>query len=141
MPPRQRSSRSTVSLAPKLRRTLETRGARSDKGHGPFNYTNQLIRTMELYDSVLGRSDPRRTAGMPPDHYELVLEILTEPLELEDFHILRLGDYLFELRAFQDQARQRQLDPRPFCDALNNYPFAEKLHLVDAAQIRHAPPR
>ena len=78
---------------------------------------------------------------MPPDHYELVLEILAEPLELEDFHILRLGDYLFELGAFHAQARQRQIDPRQLCDLLNEYPFAEKLHLVDAAQIRHAPSR
>jgi hypothetical protein len=140
--PRQRPSRSTISLPPRLRQRLEARGARSDKSHGPFNYTGQLARTMELYDSVLGRSDPRQTAAMPHDHYELVLDILTDPLELEEFHILRLADYLFELPAFQALARERQIDPRQLCDTVNSYSFAEKLHLVDAAQVRHhAPPR
>jgi hypothetical protein len=139
--PRQRPNRSTVSLPPRLRQRLEARGARSDKGHGPFAYTAQLARTLELYDSVLGKSDPRHTAGMTSDHYELVLDILTDPLALAEFHILRLGDYLFELAAFKALAHQRQIDPRQFCDTLNGYPFAEKLHLVDAAQVLHAPPR
>ncbi len=139
--PRQRSGRSTISLPPVLRKSLEERGARGDKSHGPFNYTSQLSRTLARYDTVLARSDPRATAAMPPAHYELVLDSLTDPLELADFHISRLGEYLFELRAFQALARERQLDPRQVCDALNGYPFAEKLHLVDAAQVRHAPPQ
>ena len=138
-PPRQRPSRSTVSLPPRVRQRLEARGARAAKGHGRFSYTNQLARTLVFYDSVLGKSDPRQTAGMRPDQYDLVLEILTEPLELQEFHILRLGDYLFEHRTFQARARERQIDPRQLCDTLNGYPFAEKLHLVDAAQTRHAP--
>lgn len=138
--PRQRPYRSTVALQPELRKTLEDRGARSDRGKGPLGYARQLARTLLWYDTVLAKSDPRQTVGMPPDHYELVLESLTDPLELEQFHIARLGDYLLERRAFRDLARERQLDPRQFCDTLNGYPFAEKLHLVDAAQIRHAPP-
>ena len=142
MPARpQRPRRSTVSLAPWLRQTLEERGARGDKSHGPFNYTIQLTRTLARYDTVIARSDPRETAAMPPDHYELVVDSLTEPLDLEDFHISRLGDYLFEQRAFQALARERRLDPRQVCDTLNGYPFAEKLHLVDTAQVRHAPPQ
>ena len=86
--PRQRTHRSTISLSPKLRDRLEARGARSDKGHGPYNYTRQLGRTLELYDSVLIKSDPRQTRDM-----------------------------------------------------LNAFPYAEKLHLTDAAQVRNAPPR
>lgn len=139
--PRQRPHRSTVSLPPKLRHRLEARGARSDKSHGPFNYTSQLARTLELYDSVLVKSDPRQTANMAEPDYQLILELLTDPLALETFHIARLGDFLFELPAFHTRARERQLDPQRFRDTINGYPFAEKLHLVDAAQIRNAPPR
>jgi hypothetical protein len=142
VPPRQHPSRSTVSLPPWVRQRFEARGARAARGrHGSFSYTNQLARTLEFYDSVLGKSDPRQTAGMRPDQYDLVLEILTEPLELKEFHILRLGDYLLEHRTFQARARERQIDPRQLCEALNGYPFAEKLHLVEAALIRHAPRR
>lgn len=139
--PRQRPHRSTVSLPPKLRNRLEARGARSDKSHGPFNYTSQLARTLELYDSVLIKSDPRQTSDMPEHDYQLVLELLTDPLALETFHIARLGDYLFELPAYQARARERKFDPQRFRETINAYPFAEKLHLVDAAQVRNAPPR
>ena len=139
--PRQRTHRSTISLSPKLRDRLEARGARSDKSHGPYNYTRQLARTLELYDSVLIKSDPRQTRDMPEAHYELVLELLTEPLALESFHIVRLGDYLFDLPAFRARARDLRLDPQQFRDALNAFPYAEKLHLTDAAQVRNAPPR
>jgi hypothetical protein len=139
--PRQRAHRSTISLSPKLRDRLEARGARSDKGHGPYNYTRQLARTLELYDSVLVKSDPRETRDMPEKDYELVLELLTEPLALESFHIVRLGDYLFDLPAFRARARERRIDPQQFRDMLNAFPYAEKLHLADAAQVRNAPPR
>jgi hypothetical protein len=94
-----------------------------------------------LFDSVLERSDPRRTRGMPEASYELVLEILADPLELESFHIVRLGDYLFDLKPFQARARELEIDPRAFRDLVNAYAYAEKLHLVDAAQVRHAPPQ
>jgi hypothetical protein len=139
--PRQRAHRSTISLSPKLRDRLEARGARSDKGHGPYNYTRQLARTLELYDSVLVKSDPRETRDMPEKDYEMVLELLTEPLALESFHIVRLGDYLFDLPAFRARARERRIDPQQFRDMLNAFPYAEKLHLADAAQVRNAPPR
>lgn len=139
--PRQRAHRSTISLSPKLRDRLEARGARSDKGHGPYNYTRQLARTLELYDSVLVKSDPRETRDMPEKDYEMVLELLTEPLALESFHIVRLGDYLFDLPSFRARARERRIDPQQFRDTLNAFPYAEKLHLTDAAQVRNAPPR
>jgi hypothetical protein len=139
--PRPRPHRSTISLPTEIRLRLEARGARSDRQRGPFNYTRQLARTLELYDAVLVKSDPRQTLAMPKHGYELVLEVLTDPLALESFHITRLGDYLLDLPAFQAQARARKIDPQKFRDLLNGYPFAEKLHLVDAAQVRHAPPQ
>jgi hypothetical protein len=139
--PRQRAHRSTISLPPKLRNRLEARGARSDKSHGPYNYTRQLARTLELYDSVLIKSDPRQTREMPEDDYEMVVAVLTDPLALESFHIVRLGDFLFDLPEFRARARERGIDPQQFRDKLNAFPYAEKLHLVDAAQVRNAPPR
>jgi hypothetical protein len=137
---RQRPPRSTLSLSPELRDQLEARGARSDKGHGPLNYSRQLARTLAFYDSVLISSDPRRSRHLSPDDYEMVVEALTDPLALESFHISRLGDFLLELPAFRATVRARKLNPEKLRDTLNALPYAEKLHLVDAAQIRVAPP-
>jgi hypothetical protein len=136
---RQRRRRTTIALPSSLRDRLEARGARSDKGHGPYNYTRQLARTVERYDSVLARSDPRQTRDLPDEAYELVVELLTSPLELESFHILHLGDYLFDQPAFHARAGERRIDPQQLRDTLNALPYAEKLHLADAAQVRNAP--
>ncbi|HEY6324836.1 MAG TPA: hypothetical protein VJA16_25090 [Thermoanaerobaculia bacterium] len=137
----ERERRSTISLAPEVRAALEARGARSDKGHGPRNYTRQLARTVELYGAVVERSDPRQTRDMPADQYELVVEVLTDPLALATFHILHLGDYLLDLPAFRARLRELEVDSEQLRGLLNGYPFAEKLHLVEAAQVRHAPPK
>ena len=138
--PRQRSHRSTISLPARLREALEKRGARSDKSHGPYNYTRQLTRTLELYGAVIEKSDPRQTRALPKAHYELVVEVLTDALDLETFHIHLLGDYLCELPAFVARIRDLELDAQDLRDVINAYTFAEKLHLVDAALVRHAPP-
>jgi len=139
--PRNRPYRTTISLAPELRARLEARGARSDKGHGPYNYTRQLTRTLELFDSLLAKSDPRQTHAMSQDDYDLAIAALTDALLLVTFHIDRLGHYLFELPAFQARAGELAIDPQDLRDRINAYPFAEKLHLTQAALIHHAPSR
>jgi hypothetical protein len=136
--PRRPPHRSTISLAPELRARLEARGARSDKGHGPYNYTRQLGRTLELFDSLLAKSDPRQTNAMPQDDYDLVVAALPDALMLVTFHIAHLGDFLFELPAFRARAAELALDPQELRDRINAYPFAEKVHLAQAAQIHHA---
>src|SRR5258708_26750168 len=83
----------------------------------------------------------REPLDMPENHIEEDHEVLPEPLALESFHIVRLGDYLFDLPAFRTRARERRIDPQQFRDMLNAFPYAEKLHLTDAAQVRNAPPR
>ncbi|HEV3459839.1 MAG TPA: hypothetical protein VHG32_25110 [Thermoanaerobaculia bacterium] len=136
--PAERRHRSTISLAPRLRAQLAARGARTDKGGGPYSFTSQLARAVELFDSLLAKSDPRQTRDMPQGDYDLAIEALTDPLELGEFHIARLGDYLWERRAFRARAAELAIDPQEFRDRINAYPFAEKLHLVQAAQVRHA---
>ena len=139
MTSRRRSNRLIITIPPDVIDRLKTRGARSDKTHGPYNYTQQLTRTLELYESVVVKSDPRETRELPEDQYDLVLELLQDPQRLESFHIHHLGDYLSELPPYAERARALGLDPDPFAKALNAYTFAEKLHLVDAAQVRKAP--
>jgi hypothetical protein len=136
---RRRDPRLIITLSPAVVDRLKSHGARSDRTHGPFNYTQQLIRTLQLYESVVVRSDPRDTRALPGDQYDLILDLLEDPHELETFHIHHLGDYLSELSTFADRARRLRLDPAGLAQAINAFTFAEKLHLVDAAQVRHAP--
>ena len=86
------------------------------------------------------KSDPRQTRDMSEDDYETVVAVLLDPLALESFHIVRLGDFLFDLPDFRARARERGIDPQRIRDQLNAFAYAEKLHLVDAAQVRNAPP-
>jgi hypothetical protein len=139
MTSRHRSDRLIITLPPDVLDRLRTRGARSDKTHGPYNYTQQLTRTLELYESVVVKSDPRETRDLPEKHYGLVLDLIRDPQKLETFHIHHLGDFLSELPGYAERARALGLDPDQFARDLNAYTFAEKLHLVDAAQIRNAP--
>jgi hypothetical protein len=113
-------------------------GSKPDKTE---EMARQLADALDTYEEVVAESDPRDTASMSDDDYQLVLEILTEPLALEDSHIARLGDYLASLPAFTARARERKIDPTKLRDLLNGYTFPEQLHLVDAAMIRHSAPR
>jgi hypothetical protein len=136
----RRSDRLIITLPPQVIDRLRSRGARSDKTHGPYNYTQQLTRTLELYESIVVKSDPRDTRSLPEKHYDLILGLIRDPQKLESFHIHRLGDYLLEVPLFAERARAIGLDPEELARTLNAYTFAEKLHLVDAAQIRNPPP-
>ncbi|MBV8201895.1 MAG: hypothetical protein JOZ15_14850 [Acidobacteria bacterium] len=136
----RRSDRLIITLPPEVIDRLRSRGARSDKTHGPYNYTQQLTRTLELYESVVVKSDPRDTRALPQEHYDLILDLVRDPQKLETFHIHRLGDFLLEVPAFAERVRGIGLDPGQLAATLNAYSFAEKLHLVDAAALRHPPP-
>jgi hypothetical protein len=136
---RRPSNRLIITLPSDVIDRLQNRGARSDKTHGPYNYTQQLTRTLGLYESVVVRSDPRETQGLPEEQYELILDFLREPHRIESFHITRLGDYLLEAPGFAQRVRDLGLEPAALAETVNALTFAEKLHLADSAQVRHAP--
>jgi hypothetical protein len=141
VPLRRRSPRATLTLTAALLARLEALGARSNRTRGPYNYTRQLARTLTLFNAVLETSDPRQTLGMPAASHDLVVAALTDPLELESFHIVHLGQVLLELPAFQARAQALAIEPQDFCAQLTGYPFAERLHLVATAPAHHAPRR
>ena len=141
MTKRQSSDNLIITLPQEVVARLRSRGARADRYHGPYNLTQQLSRTLGLYESVVIRSDPRATRGLPEDRYDLILDLLRDSHELETFRIHHLGQYLFETPDFAARAREIGADPAALAAEITAYSFAEKLHLVDAAQIRNAPPR
>jgi hypothetical protein len=135
--PRQQRPRPTIALPPRARERMEARGARADQSGGPFAFTRQLERAVGFFDSLVIKSDPRKTRQMAAADYDLVLEVLTDAHELDTFHVSHLGSYLLELRNYLARARERKIDPRQLAATIDAYSFAEKLHLVDAAQERH----
>ncbi len=130
-----RKERTNLAIPPAVQQSLEARGARRRRGPGPLNFRRQLTQSLETFDNLLLHSDPRRTKQMPEPMYEAVLELLTNPLSLESFHILHLGTYLTTLPGWEARAGA---GAARLAETVDSYSFAEKLHLVEAAQARHA---
>ncbi|HEY6322830.1 MAG TPA: hypothetical protein VJA16_14865 [Thermoanaerobaculia bacterium] len=132
------AKRLIITLPPEVIRRLRNRGARSDRHHGPYNYTRQLSRALGLFDAVVLRSDPRETGGLDERPYGLIVDLLRDPHRLETFHISRLGEYLLELPDFGERAHAIGCEPEELARSVSGLTFAEKLHLVDSAQLRHS---
>jgi hypothetical protein len=133
------AKRLIITLPPEVIRRLRNRGARSDKRHGPYNLTSQLARALGFFDSVVLKSDPRETGGLDGRAYDLIVDLLREPHRLGTFHIHCLGEYLLELPGFGERARAIGWEPEELAKTVSRLTFAEKLHLVDSAQVRHSP--
>ena len=128
-----------ITLPPEVMHRLRDRGARSDKNHGPYNLTRQLTRALGLFESVVLKSDPTETGALSERAYHLVVDVLRDAHRLEPFHIHCLGEYLLELPDFARRVRCIDLEPEELAKTVGRLTFAEKLHLVDAAQLRHPP--
>jgi hypothetical protein len=133
------AKRLIITLPPEVVHRLTNRGARSDKHHGPYNFTRQLTRTLCFFESVVLRSDPTTTGALSAPAYDLVVDSLREPHRLGTFHIHCLGEYLLQLPDFAERVRGIGLEPDELAKTVGRLTFAEKLHLVDAAQLRHSP--
>jgi hypothetical protein len=95
---------------------LRSRGHRSDRRHGPLGYTRQLSRPLDLFEVL-------------------------DALKLESPDVSRLGRYLARLPGFAARAEGVGIaDLAGFARMIDGYSFHEKLHLLDAAQLRHPPP-
>jgi hypothetical protein len=131
-----------MTLPPEVIVRLRRRGAASRKGrqpsdHGTQSYTLSLQRSLGQFDSIAVHSDPRETRGLAPAVYELIVTVLTSPRTLDLGHIRRLGSYLTDSPLFHERARALGLSPTVLADEINAYSFAEKVHLIDAAELVH----
>jgi len=135
---RNQSKRFIISLPRALAARLEARGARPDPSRGPFNFSQQVARTVTFYESVVVRSDPRVTRQLSEDLYQLLLGLIEDPQALEVFHIHRLGDSIAELPDYAGRARAAGVDPAWLVATVNAYSYAEKLHLVDSSEVRQS---
>jgi hypothetical protein len=134
-----RAPRTTIAIDDETAKILERRGAKKDRRRGSWNLTEQLRRSLRLYEAMLSESDPRTTQGMPDDHYRFVVEFLPKPGELSSFHLANLGTYLSDLPELREAAAQASIDFQSLCQTIQRYPYAEKTHLADAALIASSP--
>jgi hypothetical protein len=92
-----------------------------------------------LYDSVHMPCDPRHTRALPQEQYDLVVEILQGSHLLEASEVQRLGEVLLKIPRFSARGRELGVDADELAKTISGYGFVEKLHLVDAAELRATP--
>jgi hypothetical protein len=131
-----------MTLPPEVIASLRRRGATSRKTKQPGDpaapsLTLGLQRNLGRFEQMLSHSDPRATRGLAPQIYDAIVEAITEPRSLKVTEIHRLGLYLASLPGFQERARSLGLPIETLADEINAYSFAEKVHLVDAAELVH----
>jgi hypothetical protein len=133
---------SRMTLPPEVLAYLRRRGATSRKGRqphdqGPHSYTLSLQRNLGQFNSLVHHSDPRITRGLSPNVYDLIVALIIAPRTLDLAEIKSLGDYLAGVEGFAERMRSLGLSADSLAAAVNAYTFAEKVHLIDAAELLH----
>jgi len=128
----------TVHLEPRTVAQIRERGA-SERGAGEV-----LRRRLEILDSVIVHCDPRATRGFPEAFFDFLVSFLTEPWTISADRILRLDAYVAQRPGFGEAVAEAGIDPAELRAAIHGLTFAERLVILDAAEVRHAqslPPR
>jgi hypothetical protein len=128
----------TVHLDPASLTQLEQRGARSDRGGGNHATSAVLRRRLAILESVIIHCDPRFTRGFPERYFDFVVSQLTAPETIPPDRIAALEGHLSHQPGFDDAAQAAGIDPAALREALRELTFAEKLALVDAAEVEQA---
>jgi hypothetical protein len=128
-----------IPASDKLLAHLESLGARPDRGGSPWNRSNVLRGQLELFLASLTESDPRSTRKFPQAFYEVTLEVLTEPWLLNARVIRVLPSYVEAQPDFASLLAEAGVDRKAYLKALSELSFAERLFLVESAQMHHAP--
>jgi hypothetical protein len=118
---------------------LNRLGARSDKGRSRWSFANVVREQFDLFLTALDESDPRLTRGFPQNYYDLTVELLTEPWSLNSTTIKILDAYISMLPNSKALLAEAHVEREAFLAAIAGLTFAERLHLVEAAHVRHAP--
>jgi hypothetical protein len=118
---------------------LNRLGARSDKGRSRWSFANVVREQFDLFLASLDESDPRVTRDFPQSYYDLTVELLTEPWSLNSTTIKILDAYISTLPHLKTLLAEAHVKRETFLAAIAGLTFAERLHLVEAAHVRHAP--
>jgi hypothetical protein len=128
-----------VPATDKLLVHLENLGARSHRGPSPWGLSTVLRSQWDLFLASLEESDPRSTRDFPQEYYDLTIAVLTVPWELNARMIRVLPTYIQAQDDFAQLLQAAGVERAAYLQAIDELSFAERLHLVEAAQMHHAP--
>jgi hypothetical protein len=128
-----------IQATPGMVDFFNRRGARPDRGRSTYSLTNVLRQQFELFMAAIDESDPRGTRGFPQEFYDLTVELLANPWSLNADIIRLLEGYIARQAHLPYLLEQFGVERSAYLKAIAELTFAERLHLVEQAQIRHAP--
>jgi hypothetical protein len=134
------TGRLQIQASPDMVDFLNRRGARPDRGRSPFSLTNVMRQQFELFMASIDESDPRLSRGFPQEYYDLTIELVTQPWTLNADAIRLLDHYLGRQPHLNYLLEQIGADRKAYLAAIAKLNFSERLHLVEQAHVRHAPP-
>jgi hypothetical protein len=134
------TGRLQIQATPEMVDFLNRRGARPDRGRSPFSLTNVMRQQFELFMASIDESDPRGSRGFPQVYYDLTVELLSQPWTLNADTIRLLDGYLGRQPHLNYLLEQTGVDRKTYLAAIAELNFSERLHLVEQAHVRHAPP-
>jgi hypothetical protein len=122
----------TVHLEPATFALLQERGAAGERGPSEV-----VRRRLEILDSLIVHCDPRFTRGFPDQLFDFVVSYLEAPWAIPPDRILGLESYMAQKPGFNEAARAAGVDPAEVRRAIQELTFAERLALLDAAEVHH----
>jgi len=122
----------TVHLEPDTYVEIQERGAGGDRGPSEV-----VRRRLEMLDSLVIHCDPRSTRGFPDPFFDFLVSFLKAPWNIPPDRIVGLEVYLAQRPGFDAAARRAGIDPAALRRAVRELSFAEKLALIDAAEVHH----
>jgi hypothetical protein len=100
-----------------------------------------MRRNCDIWVAVIEESDPRKSRPpFPQEYYDLTLEVLDHPWTLDADLIRLLAGYIAHQANLPALLEQRGVERAAYLQAVAELSFAERVHLVEAALVRHAPP-
>ena len=110
---------------------LERRGARSDKGHGPFNRSRILRRKVDLLSEMLEQANPVKSGALPETCYRILRGVLDSPWDLKPLEITHLDRYLSMQPGLEPACAAAGIDPEELYANLRTLSFPERVSLID----------
>jgi hypothetical protein len=119
---------------------LNHQGALPDRGRSTFSLTNVVRRQFALLLAVIEESDPRKSrTPFPQEYYDLTVEILAHPWTLDADLIRLLDGYIAHQANLPSLLEQGGVERSAYLQAITELSFAERVHMVEKALVRHAP--
>lgn len=138
MPTPRPEAKWTVYLDPRQVEELERHGARADRTHGPAGRSNVLRRCLDLLAAILEVSDPRATHGLSEAFFRLAIELMPDARLLPPTVIKTLDAHFGVLRSLPSAAAEAGVDRAKFLEAIVTLPCAQRVFLVDFAEMENA---